>query len=64
MNYNKLETNWKHQTNQETINLQHKIVKQYYPKHSIKITETVKCFEKNKQSHETIVSTQHITSQT
>ena len=46
MYYNELETNWKYQTNQETMNLQYKIVKPYHPKHSIKITETFKCFEK------------------
>ena len=46
MYYNELETNWKHQTNLEIINLQYKIVKRYHPKHSIKITETFKYFEK------------------
>ena len=46
MYYNKFESNWKHQTNQETINLQYKTVKLYHPKHSIKMTDTFKCFEK------------------
>ena len=46
MYYNKLETNWKYQINKETINLQYKIVKLFHPKHSRKIPETFKCFEK------------------
>ena len=46
MYYNELETKWKHQTNQETINLQYNIVKLYHPNHSVKITGTFKCFEK------------------
>ena len=62
MYYYELETNWKHQTNQETIKLQYKFAKLYHPKHSIKITETFKCFEKT--IYETIVSRQHIISPT
>ena len=62
MYYNKLEANWKYQINQETINLQYKIVKLSHPKHSRKITKLSNVLKK--QCHETIVSRQHITSLT
>ena len=45
--YNQLETTWKHQTNQETVNLYYNVkIKLYLPKHLTKTAETLKCFEK------------------